>query len=322
MKQTNEINIIDVFNWLWDDRIRIFYIVGSVTVIAIIYAIFATPWYTSTVKILPSESENGGGMLNQYSGLAAIAGVNLPTSVNNYDLYPEIIESNFILDKVLRKKFKNSLQEKPLTLFEFWRIEIDTSGKDWEHILFEKSKINLRENYIEANIKKNNKLLTIEVSVPNDPVLSSELVNFIVENLNLYNNNHRKYKTSDQIIYIEKSLEASEKELKFTERKMQDFLVNNKDYSSPENKIKYERLKTEVDVQKTIYIELRKQLKLTEIERIKETETLNILDYGEVPIERSKPGRALIIIMGFIIGLITYFTYITLHFIVKQIRIK
>ena len=62
-------------------------------------------------------------------------------------------------------------------------------------------------------------------------------------------------------------------------------------------------METELTLQRTLYVELRKQLELTRIEQVKQTETLTILDNAVVPIHKIRPKRALIVILGFLLAL-------------------
>lgn len=315
MKENNNTNsenllIIDILNFIWLSRFKIVTITLFFIIVTFIYVMVVSPWYSAKVKLMPSD-KSGSGVLSQYSNLAALAGINLNMDTGDkYGFYPDIIESNFILSRILEKKFKTRTFDRPVTLFTFWETEIDSSEPNWKHKLLEDSKAKLREEYIHSSLDKITNLLTIKVTVPNDPVLASEIANYIVEQLDIYNKKYRKYKATEQRKFIEKSIEDTKKELREAENVLKEFQENNKEISSPEKILQLERLKTEVEVQRAIYIELRKQLEIAKISEIKETETLNVLDEATVPVRKFKPKRAFILIVMTIIGFLTALIYI------------
>lgn len=325
-KQTNGIDVIEkkdfdlvklylLFRSEWK---YIVYISALFVIIGLIYALLSTPWYRSKVKIMPTPSSESQ-FLSQYSNIAALAGINLGGEFgDNYNLYPEIVKSNFILERVLTHKFKTKLFDNPVTLFEFWETDIDSSKPNWKHKLFEEAKSKLREDYIKASIDKITNLLTISVQVPKDPVLAAELANYITDQLDIYNKKYRHYKAKEQRIFIEKSIEDTKQNLINAENALKIFLNNNKDLSSPETKLEYEKLNNELNLQRTLYLELKKQLELAKISEVKETETLNILEKAVVPVRRYKPKRLIILIIFSFIGFVLSLLFVMGKYFVKS----
>jgi LPS O-antigen subunit length determinant protein (WzzB/FepE family) len=76
----DEIDLRELFHVLWD---KIFYI-GAITsifsLISIIYALMLPNIYQSQATMMPMEEDAGmSGMLGQYSGMASLAGISLPS---------------------------------------------------------------------------------------------------------------------------------------------------------------------------------------------------------------------------------------------------
>ena len=317
--EKKEIDLLDFITLFWKERKKIIYITVIFTIIGLIYALLSDPWYKATVKLLPTES-GSNRLLNQYSSLAALAGINLGgESGDKYALYPEIIKSNFILNRILKNHFKTRTFQKPVTLFEFWETEIDSSKKNWRHKLFEEAKNKLRENCINVTIDKRNNLLTMDVIMPRDPVLAADLANFIVDQLEIYNKHYRHYKASDQRKFIEQSIKDTKINLEKTENDLKYFLEKNKDIASPENRLKYEKLKTELDLYKNVYIELKKQIELAKIQEIRETETLNVLEKAVIPIDKIKPKRLIIVVSMILLGILFSLTYVLLNWFFRNL---
>jgi uncharacterized protein involved in exopolysaccharide biosynthesis len=302
-------NMLSYLAMLLENRRKLFLITGIVTFLGLLYALLASPWYEAKVKILPPIRDSS--KLSLYSGLASMVGINLLGA--GYDKqvqYPEIIESNFVLDNLLENKFQTSLYEKSVTLFEFWDTSIDSSETGWKHELFEKSKRRLRSEYISTTIDKKSSILTLTVSAPKDPMLASEMVNFIIKQIDIYNKYFRKNKARDQSNFINKALTEAKENMEKSMQTLQTFMEKNKNISSPEKKLSLVRLETELEVQKTLYIELKKQLEISKIEEIKETETLDILEYAQTPVFKIKPKRIIIVFFSLITGLLLSLIYI------------
>lgn len=318
-KQT--IFFVDIINLILRFKKPLKYIMIISFSIGLVYAIFATKWYSSTVKILPSASGNEN-LMSRYSSLAAMVGINIPgVNEDRHFQYPDIIQSNFILDKILKQKYKTSSKSDSVTLFEFWGIDYDSKKPEERYKIFEKAKKDLRSNYINTFIDKKTNLLTIEVLTPDDPILTAEIANFIADELDIYNKYHRKYKTKEQRKFIERSLKDTERQMIKAEKALMYFKTKNKDLTSPENEIRLSRLETDLELQKTIYIELSNQLEIVKIEEIKETETLDILEQAVVPIRKAKPKRSLIVLFFILIGIIVSTLYIVIVISYEEIKI-
>ena len=312
----DEVDLLKLLSFLWNKKKKIIIITSAFTILSIIYSFVATSWYTSTVTILPSRGDN---KLNQYSGIASLVGINIPIqNENDQRLYPEIIKSNFVLDRVLMNKFRTQSSDQPISLFEFCNIQFDSSNIEDKYIVHQEFKEILRKEYSRTEIDEKSSMLTISISAPEDPLLASELANFFVAQLDYYNRYFRKHKATEQRRYIEKGLEDTNELLEIIRDNLIEFKESNKNIASPQKQIMYEKLETEMQVQKNLYIELKKQLELAKIEEIKETETLNILDKGIIPIKKSKPKRLFIIITTFMLS----FIFSILYCIISEVWIK
>jgi uncharacterized protein involved in exopolysaccharide biosynthesis len=310
ISKNNEIDILEIIQTIWINKKTIILITTLITILGIIYALILTPWYTANIKILPSSKSNN--FINRYAGLAAMVGIDIQSESGNEQLiYPEIIKSNFILDRLLEHKFKTNKYKYPVSIFEFWDMEIDSTEYNWKNKLYEKAKTILKDNYISSTINNETNILVLTVNVPNDPLLAANMANFIIDQLDIYNKTYRKNKAKEQIDFIETSLDKANSELNNAQENLKLFKENNKIIdSSPAKQLEFEKLKTEAEVQKVIYIELKKQLEIAKIEEIKETETLNILEEASVPFKKTKPNRMQIIFLFFFIGLFISLVYI------------
>lgn len=83
----------------------------------------------------------------------------------------------------------------------------------------------------------------------------------------------------------------------------------------PELGLQYARLMRDFKVQETLYELVTKQYEMAKINEAKNTSEIQVLDQAFVPDRKSKPKRALIVILAtFVVGLLTGFTALILDF--------
>ena len=61
-------------------------------------------------------------------------------------------------------------------------------------------------------------------------------------------------------------------------------MKKNRQVSSPALELELDRIKREVEIQKSIYLTLKQQLELAKIEEIQETSIVQILDEPQIPL--------------------------------------
>ena len=81
-------------------------------------------------------------------------------------------------------------------------------------------------------------------------------------------------------------------DLTLAEDALKDFREKNRIIlSSPALMLEQERLIRELEVKKQIYITLKTQMEMANIEEVQNSKTIRVLDHPEVPINRTSPQR-------------------------------
>jgi len=100
--KADTIGLMDLLLLLWHSRKTILWTVLATVLVAIIYLHSATYLYTAELDVTPvqSSASNVGGKLGGLSGLASLAGVNLPQNSGEaqFELYVEGIQSRSVAD--------------------------------------------------------------------------------------------------------------------------------------------------------------------------------------------------------------------------------
>jgi uncharacterized protein involved in exopolysaccharide biosynthesis len=144
---------------------------------------------------------------------------------------------------------------------------------------------------------KHTEIIIITV-VTDEPKLSADIANAMIEELDIYNREFRKNKATDQRKFIEGRLIEVKNDLTKAENQLKTFREKNrKVVDSPELLLEQERRVREVEMQNTIYVELNKQYELVKIEEVKDIPIVDVLDAAVPPVQRFKPQRKHFVLM-------------------------
>ena len=102
--KSDEIDIVELLQKIWQDRILVLIMIGIFATMGIIFALSSTNVYSATTTFIPKGQSSGTG--SSLSGLASLAGINLG-SVSGSDseippsMYPMILNSIPFQKKIL-----------------------------------------------------------------------------------------------------------------------------------------------------------------------------------------------------------------------------
>lgn len=285
---------------------------GLVLLASIILLFFVIkPYFNSSVSILP-EYGSKSGLMNQLSGLAAIAGINVGEAAPT-EIYQNLIKSEQVMSDVIYTKYKTEKFRDSVNLIEYFEIESDESNQELKNRdEFLNAYKLLTDSRITTEIDRLTKILSISVTMP-EPQLAADVANKIAESLDLYIRTQRKSYASEQIYYLEKRIKEVNDSLVNAEESLKKFREQNRIVSqSPALLLEQGRLLRNVEILQTVYIELNKQMELAKIEQIRDAPVLNIKEYAKNPVYKAGPRRlsSVILIMFFSITIsLIYFIF-------------
>ena len=268
--------------------------------LTIIYVLFFTkPVYTSTSKIMSSSS---GGGVSQAAGLAAQFGINIPTGQSEPKwVYPEIIKSRTLARSMLKRKFDTNKFGNQKNL-----LQILTYGNDDPQVGLDTLEIKAVNNFlamIDISEDMKTAILTLSINAL-EPSFAAEINGALIEELDAHQRKYNKTKTSDTKQFIEERIIDIEKELMAAEESLKVFMDRNRRIeNSPALQLEQQRLGREVTVLTGVFTTLKQQLETTKIEEVKESDYVVVLDPPEVPLQRSKPNKKLMVILAGILGI-------------------
>jgi uncharacterized protein involved in exopolysaccharide biosynthesis len=260
----DEINLLDLWKVLVEQKMLIFLFTTIATVVALVYALLATPIYRAEALLAPVINEKGGRLSaldGQFGGLASLAGINLGGGGSSVDVAIATLKS---------RDFTNRFIEDENLMPVLFEAQWDENNKQWINI--EKPPTLWKAYKIFKSIlaiSQDNKTGLITLAIDwKDPVLAAEWLGKLVARVN---NKLRQ-----------EAIMESEKSIKYLETELQKTSV--------------------IEIKESIYNLIEAQTKTKMLANTQEEYAFRVLDSAVVPEEKFKPKRTLIVVLGFIIG--------------------
>jgi uncharacterized protein involved in exopolysaccharide biosynthesis len=332
----DEIDLIQLAKTLWKGRKTVIISVAISSVIGIAVALLSPKAFTVSTTMVPQVSSNQSS-LGGLSSLAAMAGFNLDMGGGDGSLspliYPQIVGSVPFLLELMNTPFTFSEAEKKVTIFHYF-TEISKPGvlsivkkytiglpfvilkairgeKEIQKINDKSSLLSLTEEQekirklLSANISLaaniNEGYLTLTVTMP-EALTAAEVGTKAQEMLQRHITDFKIAKAVDQLRFIEERYEEKKAEFEEAQQNLAAYRDRNKNVSSAVARTGEERLQSEYNIAFNVYNELAKQLEQARIQVKEDTPVLSIIKPVVVPVEKSKPKRAMILVIWIFLG--------------------
>lgn len=283
-QQDDEIDLAELWRAIWAGKWMIFAITSLFAVASVFYALSLPNIYKSEALLAPAEQQTGGlgGMASQLGGLASLAGVNLGGGkTDKTGLALEIMKSRAFVFKFIEKHDLTV----PLMAANGWDLSTnelkydediyDVQSKSWLRKVKAplQPKPSLQESYkkfqkiIAINQDKASSMVAISIE-HYSPYIAKQWVDWLVDAINEEMKIRDLTEAKNSVIYLNSQLE-----------------------------------KTKVaDVQTMLYQLIEEQTKTIMFANVREQYALKTIDPALVPELKSGPKRALICVLGLLLG--------------------
>jgi uncharacterized protein involved in exopolysaccharide biosynthesis len=268
--------------------------------ISLVYVnFFLYPQYESHARLLPSTNQG-----NNLTGLASQFGLSIgqendKMSLVNAELYPEIIKSRKLGKLVLNDTFTTIKYGKPLKLINILNGKPQNTNFDENET---KAALIRLQKMIKVGLKKK-PLLDISI-ISFEPKLCSDLIVSIIINLEKLLKSFKISELSEKKRYIGKRIIEVEKTLKEGEDQLRKYREQNRNITfSPALLLEEARLIRGVQVQEQIFITLKSELEMAQIEEYEDISMVQVLDPPQASYNIS-PSSLTIIFLFFFGGII------------------
>ena len=282
----DEIDLRELFKALWKGKWIILITTAIFAIGSVLYALSLPNIYKADALLAPAESSNGGGlsqMAGQLGGLAAMAGINLGGGESSKtDLAVQVLKSRQFIDAFITK---HDLLV-PLMAAKDWdlannQLIIDEDLYNLETNKWLREAKGLRgaepsaqeafeefnKEVLSINQNKESGLFTLSVK-HYSPYIAQLWVNWLIEDINKVMRERTIAETSQNLAYLNTQLE-----------------------------------KTAVaDMQSTFYKLIEEQTKSLMLAEVQEEFVFKVVDPAVVPELKDGPKRALISVLGTLLG--------------------
>ena len=277
----DEIDLRELFNVIWEGKKLIILITSVVAICSIVYSLMLPNYYSSESVLIARDSQNSGS-LSQYSGLASLAGVSLPSSgatpvsevmeiIRSREFVKHLITFENVLPSIMAAKSYDAASQELYFDPEIY----DAKTKIW---IRETSKNKgTKPSYLQAHkaylamlsISQDKKTGLIFMKIEHiSPIFAKDFLALVIKQANTLNREIDIDSSSKALSYLK--IELSQTSL--------------------------------VEIKKSINQLIEAQLETRMIASIHDEYSLILLEPPFIPEEKSRPGRSLIVILTTMLG--------------------
>lgn len=336
--QDDEIDLLELAKTIWKGRTFILKAVLLAGVLGIVIALLSPTEYTSSTTMVPQTSQSGS-KLGGLSSLAAMAGFNLDMASSSEALspmvYPQIVNSGPFQMELMNTPFNFSEVDHPVSLYQYYTeikkpgllsliakytigipvlILKGIKGSDEKKvnpvgngpIAFSDKQEDVRKmmkDRISLTVDAKQGYLTLQTSFQ-EALLSAEVADKARELLQKYITQFKIEKAASKLAFIEGRYQEKKKDFEKAQERLAWYRDQNRNMSSAVARTEEERLQSEFNITMTVYNELAKQLEQAKIQVKEETPVFSVLEPAVIPFEKTKPKKAMIVVIWLFLGAI------------------
>ena len=320
---SDEIDLIELLKTAWSGRKQIIIISFVFVLIGVAVAFLSPIVYSSSTTFINSQTESSSA--SGLSGVASLVGINLGGVSSGGDIpptmYPQIGESVDFKRSLLKSYID---VEKQIKLDDFLANynDIEKSVTENNNELFiseyEDELFNVINDVISISVNQKDGFVTILANMPNSEYAANTCIN-VREILQKTVIDNRISSAKQKLEYSEKQL--SEKRIEFEEVQNKLAYFNDSNLNIVTSSVINERDKLEAEFQiiNAVMIELSKQVEQRKLQVSEDTPVFSIVKEASMPVKRSSPKRAQIVLLFGFIGLVASVSYTLIKSPVAQI---
>lgn len=265
-----------------------------------LFTLFMPNYYCSEARILPVETKNVGGLGNLAAAAAAF-GVGVPGGDGGDANFVDILNSRWMRESLLKSQFTfkarswrfSAEKTRTQTLSEYLKIKnLDQGVKEVGAM-------------VSASRDLKSKVLTLSVETPS-PELSQQIAQRTTKLLETFVQEKGRTRGGYKAAFAEARLKEARDEMASAEDDFRRFLDGNRNYvasADPSVRICGARLEAELKLRQQLVMTLAMNREQALMEEKNDIPILNVLDPGNLPIDKSKPARSTIVLLAFVVTL-------------------
>lgn len=338
--EEQEIDLVELIAKLWHNRGLIIKITALFMVVGLAVALLSPKSFSAGCEIVPQTGNTSTS--GSLSSLAALAGIRVNNTGNTSTLspyvYENIVSSVPFRKDLMYTKIHFAEFEEPITLFDYYfnpeynkpsvgdyikrytiglpgvilgairgeQPEPDHSGLELHPEITtmtsdEEKCYKLLGSITSFSLDDKNGYLGLSASMP-EPLAAAELAQAMLDNLESYVTRYKIEKVQEDLNFIEERYNEVKAEMEDIQSRRAAFMDANYTITTAAARVQQERLNTEYTITSTVYTDLAAQLEQARINVKETTPVLTVIKPVTVPVKKSKPARAKILVIFTFLG--------------------
>ena len=340
--EEQEIDIVELIKKMWLNRKLIIKLTLVFMVIGVVVALTSSKVYTASCDIVPqvSDSSNTRSQMSSLAKLAGVDLVQAQNSktLSPY-VYENILKSTKLRKELMQTKINFQKADRPVSIYEYYTSEefnkptvidyikrytiglpgviIDVlkseqPAPDYSTLGDEASKIEtvtkdehtvlkILDTAVFLTLDSKKGYVTITVNMP-EPLAAAQLAQATVDLLQQYITVFKVEKVQSNLDFIQERHDEVKRDFEDIQARRARYRDANQNTIKNQARIEQERLEAEYQLAMNVYSELAMQLEQAKIEVKKTTPILTIIKPVTVPVEKTKPSRAMILLTFTFLG--------------------
>ncbi len=274
-------------------RIARWTLIGGV--LAALAAFTKPALYVASASFIPAGTEQSRSAL---AGLAGQFGVALPTGNQSQspDFYSSLLTSRELLSAIARDTFV--VQERGgrrVAFLDLFKIDRNSAqGRVEEGV-----------RQLRAIVKPSIVRTTgvVEVSVATEwRSVSLAIANALLTGVSEFNQRTRQGQAAEERKFVEGRLALAASDLRAAENRLEDFLMTNRQFTTPDLTFQRDRLQRDVALKQQVFTSLTQSYEEVRIREVRDTPVITVIETPSVPTVPEPRGRLVSVLFGLIFG--------------------
>jgi hypothetical protein len=259
-------------------------------------SLFLQNYYRSEVRILPVDSRNSGVGLGSLAAAAAAMGVNVPSGDGADANFTDILGSRWLQENLLTTEYTFKARA--------WRFGAERQHRESLYQYLEAANMDLAVRKLGPmlNVGRDTKTRLIALSVESQsPSLSQAVAKRCVQLLEEFVQAKGRTRGGIKAAFSDARMVEARQETAVAEDAFRRFLDGNRNYlvsSDPTVRLRGASLEAELKLRQQLLTTIAISREQALMEEKNDMPILNVLDSGNLPIEKSKPARSLYVLLA------------------------
>ncbi len=294
----------ELFVLFWSRRKGIVATWLGALVVGVAAALLWPPKYAAVASFLP-ELTASSRLPSGLGNLATQFGVSIgydPAQSGRF--YADLLLSRRVVERVLQGYYSSgsAVTSDSATLLDLLGIK----GRDSLEMLQKGVKKLHASTSVGPDIRTN--IVTVTVTM-RDPYLAAAVANRFVQTVNEFNTRIRQSQAGRRRRFVEQQADSAERQLRAAEDRLKGFYEQNRSWAqSPALQYRLGQLQRQVDIEKEVYLTLRRDLETARIDEVNDLPLISVID-AAVPSRDRKPARSLIVVASLVVGAVLSLSY-------------